>query len=336
LNTLIIGGTRNLGHLLALELLRAGHRVTVLNRGQTPDELPADVERLRGDRGDRGQVERALGRRSFDVVVDTTLYNGVDAQAITGVLGGRVGHYVFLSTGQVYLVREDVRRPFNEDDYAGAVTHAPPAGSRDHAEWAYGIEKRHAEDVLARAWESRAFPATSLRLPMVNGERDHHHRIHGYFLRLRDGGPILLPRRAHLVLRHVYAADVVKAIITLIRTGAGKGRAYNLSQDETLSIEAFLAMLAREAGSEVRLTRVEARVLEDHELFPDCSPFSDLWMSELDNQRSKVELGIRYTPVPVYLRKLVDHYERDRPPAPPGYARRRDEIELAAASLDSG
>jgi len=38
LDVLIIGGTRNLGHLLSLELLETGHQVTVFNRGQTPDE----------------------------------------------------------------------------------------------------------------------------------------------------------------------------------------------------------------------------------------------------------------------------------------------------------
>ena len=37
---LILGGTRNLGHVTALALLEAGHNVTVMNRGITPDELP--------------------------------------------------------------------------------------------------------------------------------------------------------------------------------------------------------------------------------------------------------------------------------------------------------
>jgi NAD(P)-dependent dehydrogenase (short-subunit alcohol dehydrogenase family) len=101
LEILIIGGTRNLGHLLTLELLQAGHRVTVFNRGQTPDELPADVQRLRGDRSDPARLAPALAGRSFDGVVDTTLYNGADAQTITALLDGRVGQYLFLSTGQV-------------------------------------------------------------------------------------------------------------------------------------------------------------------------------------------------------------------------------------------
>jgi nucleoside-diphosphate-sugar epimerase len=106
---LIIGGTRNLGHLSALELLRVGHRVTVFNRGQPLDQLPSDVRRLHGDRSNPAQLAKALMGWSFDVVVDTTLYHGSDAQTITRLLDGRVGHYVFISTGQVYLVRRDVQ-----------------------------------------------------------------------------------------------------------------------------------------------------------------------------------------------------------------------------------
>lgn len=94
MDILIIGGTRNLGHLLALRLLETGYRVTILNRGQTPDELPGEVTRLRGDRSDPVQLKQALAGRSFDTVVDTTLYNGPDAQAVARILEGRVGSYI--------------------------------------------------------------------------------------------------------------------------------------------------------------------------------------------------------------------------------------------------
>ena len=35
------------------------------------------------------------------------------------------------------------------------------------------MKKRALEDELARAFGSAGFPATRLRIPMVNGERDH-------------------------------------------------------------------------------------------------------------------------------------------------------------------
>lgn len=336
MEVLIIGGTRNLGHLLTLDLLAAGHHVTVFNRGQTLDELPDDVQRLRGDRSDAFSIRGALDDRSFDVVVDTTLYNGADAKMIIDSLDGRVGHYIFVSTGQVYLVREDLQRPFVEDGYNGPLMNPPPKGTREHEEWTYGVEKRQAEDLLAGAWESRHFPYTSLRLPMVNSERDHFHRIYGYFLRLKDGGPILIPAGKHLPLRHVYAADVVTAIMTLIKTGAGKGRAFNISQDETMAVEEFLALLAGIAGYELRIARVDRALLESADLLPDCSPFSSSWMSELDNGRGKKELGIRYTPLSVYLQKLVAHYESHLPPAPVGYRRRREEVMLPTGTSAQG
>jgi nucleoside-diphosphate-sugar epimerase len=200
LEILIIGGMRNLGHLLALDLLQARHRVTVFDRGQTPDQLSGEVRRLHGDRSDPAQLAQALVGQSFDIVVDTTLCNGSDAQTITELLERRVSHYIFLSTGQVYLVRRDVQRPFAEADYDGPLTAASAPGTRDHEEWIYAVEKRQAEDVLAKAWESRRFPYTSLRLSMVHSERDHFHRIYGYLLRLRDGGPILIPTMSHLPL----------------------------------------------------------------------------------------------------------------------------------------
>jgi nucleoside-diphosphate-sugar epimerase len=329
MEVLIIGGTRNVGRLLALELLRAGHRVTLFNRGITPDDLPAEVQRLHGDRSDPGSLSAALAGRVFDAVVDMALYNGADAGTITELLDGRTDQYIFLSTGQVYLVRKESPRPFAEDASEQRLILPPPLGTRDYDEWLYGVQKGQAENVLMQAWQIRGFPVTTLRLPMVNSERDHFHRIYGYLLRMEDGGPILLPTGMHLLLRHVYADDVVQAVMRIIQNGMGKGGVYNISQEETLSIDSFLLLLAQIAGHVLQLKRIDRTVLENLQLLPDCSPFSDPWMSELDNHRSKLELGMQYTPLPAYLQNLVSHYAKHRTPSPEGYQQRSREIKLA-------
>jgi nucleoside-diphosphate-sugar epimerase len=325
---LVIGGTRNLGHDLVHALRAAGARVTVLNRGRTPDELPSDVERLRADRSDRAALAHALGGRTFDAVVDTTLYVGADAEAAVDVLDGRVGRYVWLSTGQVYLVRTGLARPFRETDYAGAVMPEPPREGPDWADWRYGVGKRAAEDALERGWLERRFPATALRLPMVNSRRDHFARLLGYVLRLRDGGPILAPDAPDHALRHVDGDDVVAAVLGLLETGRGVGRAYNLSQDETLTLDDFVALVATAVGVEGRVVRAPRARLDAAGLLVACSPFSDRWMSELDNTRSRTELGIRYTPVAETVGRLVawfrDHPERGAT----GYAQRPRELAL--------
>ena len=330
MRALIIGGTRNLGPSIVQALLERGYEVSVFNRGQTPDDLPPQVRRLRGDRSVRLQLAKAIGQEDFDLIVDTTLYKGAEAIDALEQFARRVGRYVFLSTGQIYLVRTGIERPFREEDYSGPLMARPPESQPyDLNNWLYGIEKREVEDAMALAWRNSHFPFTSLRLPMVNSERDHYDRLYGYYLRLHDGGPILIPEEPGPLLRHVYGDDAVQAIVRLAGSDVGKGEPYNIGQNEAISLEEFLSLLARLANRPLKLVRVPRAALNQAELLPDCSPFSGLWMSALDNTRSKRELGMDYTPLEVYVRKLVTFFDSSPKRAIPGYTRRPRELEIA-------
>jgi nucleoside-diphosphate-sugar epimerase len=328
---LIIGGTRNLGHQLVLALLADGQTVTVLNRGKTRDELPPEVERLRADRKDAEAMQAALKGRSFDAVVDFALFNETDAQSSLDLLNGRCGHYIFISTGQVYLVREGLERPFSESDYAGRLLPAPKPNTFGYEEWLYGFQKRQAEDIIRAGWESSGFPFTSLRLPMVNSERDHFNRLYAYILRIRDGGPILIPETPQYPLRHVYGGDAVKAIHLLLQTGKGKGEAYNISQDETVDLkEEFIPLLSDILGHPTpAMVEVKRSLLEANGFLPDCSPFSERWMSELTNDLSKSAFGMVYTPLRQYLENIVAYYDAHPPKEPASYRRRHSERNLS-------
>lgn len=310
---LIIGGTRNLGPDIVRALVDAGYRVTLFHRGLTHSGAPPQaVERLHGDRGDERALAAALSGREFDVVIDTTLYNGPDAEAAVRVLGPLVRRrYIMLSTGQVYLVRPGLERPFPESDYAGVTIPAPPESQKfDFDNWSYGIHKRAAEDAFTAA----PFPVTILRLPMVNSERDHHHRLRNYLARVADGGPILLPAGPHLPLRHVYGPDVVRAILRAIE--AGVDGAFNVGQDETITIEEFLARIGAR-----RILTAPTELLWERGLLPGCSPFSEPWMSALDNRLGKSTLGLTYTPFAEYIARLIEGFDPSIPV--PGYADQR-------------
>jgi len=336
MRSLIIGGTRNLGPSIVHALLRRGGEVTVFNRGQTRDDLPEEVERLRGDRTDPEQLRRTLHGREFDLVVDTTLYTGAEAEATVEQFAGRAGRYIFLSTGQVYLVRTGVKRPFKEEDYAGPVMAQPlKSNTSDYENWLYGFDKRAAEDVFARAWAECKFPFTSLRLPMVNSERDHYDRMYGYFLRIQDGGPVLIPEDDGAPVRHVYGGDVVQAIVRVAENDLSKGCAYNIGQDETLSLAEFLELLARLMHCSLKIVRVPREELNRQGFLPHCSPFSGLWMSSLENARSKAELGMECTPVTSYVKNLVDYFQAMPKRKIEGCERRAQELELANANKAS-
>ncbi len=329
MKVLLIGGNRFLGHELALRLAAASHAVTLFNRGTLADALGGRVERLRGDRTS-ADFERVLGGRRFDAVVDFAAFDGDDGRRAAALFQGQVGHYVTISTGQVYLVRKSCPRPAREADYDGPLIDEPQT-EFDRGQWAYGVKKRALEDELRAAWEKRRFPATRLRIPMVNGERDHFRRIERYLWRMLDGGPLLLPGGGARLTRHVYSGTVVKTILGLLGQEAAFGRAYNLAQDETPSLRELLATLAALVGADARFVDVTADSVRAAGLDSlVLSPFSGEWMSFVDPSLAKAELGFRHEPLASYLDKIVASFLA-HPPAepPPGYEMREAELRLA-------
>lgn len=314
-----------MGYLLAKRLIAEGHSLTILNRGVSRDDLPESIPRLHCDRRDSAHMRQILQGREFDAVVDFALYKADEAEDITDILQGNVGHYIFISTGQVYLIREGVHRPFKEPDYSAPLTIAPEPNTFDYAEWLYGRDKSMAEDVLINANEAHGFPYTTLRLPMVNSEYGGFDRLYGYMLRLNDGGHILVPDAPDYPLRHIYSHDAVSAIMHFLQSGDGKGRAINISQDETVSLDDFLYILGTILNVKPKITRVNRADLKANGFLPDCSPFSEKWMSELDNHLSKTEFGITYTPLPTYLKNILSIWQDNPPPPPASYVRRKSE-----------
>lgn len=102
MNVLILGGTHFVGRHIAESLLAAGHTLTLFNRGRSPDDLPAHVERLRGDR-DEGRVGLdALTTRTWDACIDVSGYTAVHVRTSAELLANRVHRYLYISAVAVY------------------------------------------------------------------------------------------------------------------------------------------------------------------------------------------------------------------------------------------
>jgi nucleoside-diphosphate-sugar epimerase len=333
-HVLVVGGNRFVGWLLGWRLLAAGHRLTLLNRGALADPFDERVERLRGDRTTR-DLDRLLAGRTFDAVVDLAAYTGDDGRRAAAVLAGRTGHYVMVSTGQVYLVREGCPRPAREEDYDGPVM-ARPADPVDLADWEYGVEKRACEDALAAAHDRDGFPATRVRIPMVNGERDHFRRIEGYLWRLLDGGPLILPDGGTHRVRHVYGGEVARFLVEVLGREETFGRAYNVAQEETPTLAELVSTLRDLLGSRAEIVPVPAERLRNAGLDPArISPFSGRWMSFLDPSRVRRELGFVHGPLADHLGRIVASFLAHPPgDRPEGYATR--DVERAVASPGVG
>jgi nucleoside-diphosphate-sugar epimerase len=328
-HVLVIGGNRFVGVLLGWRLLARGDRLTLLNRGGLRDQFGARAERLVGDRT-TSDLDRLLAGHRFDACVDLAAYTGEDGRRAAEILGGRVGHHVMVSTGQVYLVREGCPVPTREEDYDGPVMPRPD-DPRDHWDWEYGIGKRACEDALALAHARHGFPATRVRIPMVNGERDHFRRIEGYLWRLVDGGPVILPDGGARRVRHVYGGEVARFLAEILGRAETFGGAYNLAQEETPTLAELVTRLRDLAGSRAAIVPVPSGRLVSAGLDPvRVSPFSDRWMSSVDPSRARRDLGFRHEPLETYLGKIVASFLAHAPAdRPEGYAGREVEKRVA-------
>ncbi|MBI2389085.1 MAG: NAD-dependent epimerase/dehydratase family protein [Deltaproteobacteria bacterium] len=290
---LVIGGTRFMGRFLVARCLARGDRVTLFHRGTRPNPFGARVEQLIGDRTSP-DFERALSGRTFDAVVDMVGYQGADVERAIDVFAGRVGHYLFVSTGQVYLVRENAPMPSREEDYGGPLM-ARPQGD-DAAQWDYGVGKRACEDALIAARDR--LPSTRLRIPMVNGPGDEQQRIARYVRRMLDGGPLRVAFADRRV-RHVDAQEVARTIDLLLGDARVLGEAVNQAQDETPTLRELLGLIGHEIGA-------QPEIVDDESVGTEASPFSTRWMSFLDPAKLRA-LGVGHAPLSTTIARTVGH-----------------------------
>jgi len=299
---LLFGGTRFIGRRLVKDLLEAGHQVTLYTRGRAPDDLGSRVERVIGDRRVAADLASALSRREFDAAYDFLSFDAADARLAIQTLGGRVGHFIHISTCSVYWCSGDFPCPVSEEELDRLGEFAEQAGS---IEYDYGYNKRLAEKELFAAHRQTGFPVTTIRMPVVAGENDHTLRYASYCLRLSDGGPLILPDGGLAPFRHVYVGDVARALCLLAGSSRAIGQAYNLACSEILTVKATIAATGEILGRKAQTVEIPAPVLRQMGLGTAFSPFSRPAPLVPTIFKARRDLGWSPTPHAVWLERAV-------------------------------
>lgn len=291
--TLVIGGTGPTGPHLVHGLVERGHDVTLFHTGRHEiDGLP-DVPHLHGDPFDADGIRDTIGDGRYDVVVAT--YGRV--RLIAEHVAGRCDHFVVVGGTPVYdgylnpashvptgvwmPVREDVHPRVDPDDTASA------AGYR-------GAPVRRTEDVVFGLHEKGAFAATYLRYPAVYGPRNPHPWEWTVVRRVLDGRPwMILSDDGCGVFSRASARNAAHALLLAIdRPEVSGGRAYNVADDDLLSIRQWAELVSEAAGRVLPIRSLPAELASPgwaviafgYQATPNCV---------LDTTRLREDLGYR-------------------------------------------
>jgi nucleoside-diphosphate-sugar epimerase len=303
---LLLGGTRFVGRAIVEQLLRAGHEVTLLNRGLSADPFATRVRRVLGDRRDPATIRRAVGLREYDAVVDVTAYHESETGTVIEAFRDRIRHFIHISTAAVYLIREKILPPFTESQFGGRLVRTRPRDST----WLYAYHKRRCEEVLLEAYASHAFPFTALRLPVVVGYHDYTRRADAYLERLANGGPLILPEGGLNSWGFLWVEDLAEVVCSSLLKAAAFGRAYNLAQREALSLRRMVELAAERMSREVQILSLPSDWLRAVGLGTTFSPYSHDQDILLDCRAAEQELFFRPTPPETWIELLVHDFRR--------------------------
>jgi len=266
---LLIGGSGFIGRHVIERLQARGHEVILFHRGTEDRPLPEGVQVIEGNRLDIGEHVPALLAARPHVAVDFLPWNDTDTRGVIRALNGRVERVVHLSSGDVYRAwghfltgREGEPVPIGEESplrdelypYAGT-----DPGMADY-------DKVLAEREVLSAHFNTGYPATILRLPMVYGPGDGHHRTWRYVRRMLDGrrAIVLSGTQAAWLWHRGYVENVAFAIVLAAERPNSVGQVYNVGSPQTLTMAGWVRAIGRAMQWDGQVVIVPFSELPDH------------------------------------------------------------------------
>jgi nucleoside-diphosphate-sugar epimerase len=280
MHVLFIGGTGLISTAIARQLLEAGHKVTLFNRGKTESRLPDGAESITGNRGDAQAFIQTFSDKTYDVVVDMVAFHPNDTEGAIKAFKGRTGQYIFCSTVCVY---------------SGPVATIPtPETEPYHSIGGYGKNKALCEEMLLREFEA-GFPITIMRPSHTFGEGGIIVRAFGTYGdmplmvdRMRKGKPVIVPGNGNSMWAALHVDDAARGFIATMGNEKCLGQAYNITADEWMSWNMYHEQVAEVVGGTFDPVHIPTDVLL--RMAPDHAGVSNEifeWPSIFDNNKLK-------------------------------------------------
>jgi UDP-glucose 4-epimerase len=281
-HVLVTGGLGFLGHAVTLDLLAAGHRVTVLTRGRADAKPAAGADLVEGDIRDRARIHDVVAgdrydavchlaalTRARDSIADPLTYFDVNVGGTLNVLmaldavrdSAPPPRFVFASTNIVY-----------GSQHVGALSE----DLDPHPESPYAASKLAAEQLVSAYAATGAIGAVTLRCFNIAGaadgvtDTDTTRIIPNAFRALTGQLPhVTLNGDGSAVRDFVHVLDVAAAArLALTAVRAGEYRAYNIGSGTGTGMAQVVETAETVVGRTVPVERMPAKP-EPHTLTAD-------------------------------------------------------------------
>jgi nucleoside-diphosphate-sugar epimerase len=250
----VIGGSGHIGTFLIPRLVRAGHDVVSISRGQrssyVDDPAWRQVRQVSADRAAEdaaGAFADRVAALQPDVVIDLICFTLDSATALVEGLRGRTGH--LLHCGSIWRAGPSVRLPITEDNAE------PPIGE-------YGIAKAAIAGMLKEETRSGGLVTTSLHPGHIVGPGWHPIGPLGnldprVWQKLSAGEPIEVPGIGAEFMHHVHADDVAQAFeAAVVHRDAAAGEDFNVVAPSALNVRGYAQIAASWFGQAADLRSV--------------------------------------------------------------------------------
>jgi nucleoside-diphosphate-sugar epimerase len=239
MDVLFIGGTGIISTACAQLAVARGFNVTLLNRSRRAPV--AGTRTIAADVADPAAAARAVAGGAWDAVVDFIAFAPQDVEARLGLLRGKTGQYVFISSASAY------QKPLTHY----LVTESTPLAN---PLWDYSRNKIACEERLLRAYREEAFPVTIIRPSLTFGDTIIPLAVNSWLKsytavdRMRRGLPVIIPGDGLSPWTITHNSDFAKGLVGLLGHNGAIGHAFHITSDEAPSWNQIYAMTAEAAG----------------------------------------------------------------------------------------
>lgn len=282
---LVLGGTRFFGKELVNELIKRGHNVTILTRGNLKNTFDKDkVKHIKADRSDKESLKKAVEGLFFDIIYDNICYSPNDALISTEIFKNKTKRYIVTSSSAVYDKKIGVKESeFNPRKYKITL------GNRE--EFSYSEGKRLMEAVFSKYAN---FEVTMVRFPVVIGVNDYTNRLKQYVQAVARNEKIYTKKidKKMNFITSGEAAIFLKWLLDKEINGPINAACYG-----DLSLGEIINVIEVESGEEALIDRTMDIL--------DTSPYNDLVGMTLSTVYIRGFFGYRFKDARSELRHIV-------------------------------